>query len=323
MRSSRREFMKRAAIAAGGAAGVSVAATGKSSGAEPEKSEGSKSAAAPKPRTRIGVSTYSFWHFRRERVEVADCIDKAAAMGFDGVEILHRQMSGESDADLQALKHRAFIAGLDLMGFSIHQGFLSPDAAVRQKNVDHTLHCIELAYKMGIPVMRLNTGTWGTSRSFNALMENKGIEPPLAGHTDEEAFGWVVGAIEKCLPRAEECGVCLALENHWGLARTAKGMLRIIGAVKSPWLKALLDTGNFLEDSYEQMEMVAPHVVLVHAKTYFGGGEWYSLDLDYERIAKILRGANFRGYISLEFEGKEDAATGVPKSLAVLRKAFG
>ena len=109
----------------------------------------------------------------------------------------------------------------------------------------------------------------------------------------------------------------------WGLARTAKGMLRIINAVKSPWLKALLDTGNFLEDMYEQMEMVAPRIAMVHAKTYFGGGEWYSLDLDYERIAKILRGANFRGYISLEFEGKEDAATGVPKSLAVLRKAFG
>jgi len=322
MRQSRRIFMEQAVVTA--AAGFSLAAPGKSKGAEVEKEATPKSAAAvQKPRARIGVSTYSFWHFRKERVEVAACIDKAAAMGFDGVEILHRQMSGESDADLQALKHRAFINGLDLMGFSVHQGFLSPDPAVRQKNVAHTLHCIELAYKMGIPTMRLNTGTWGTSKSFDALMANKGIEPPLPGHTDEEAFGWVIEAIEKCLPRAEECGVCLALENHWGLARTAKGMLRIVNALQSPWLKVLLDTGNFLENMYEQMEMVAPHVVMVHAKTYFGGGEWYSLDIDYERVAKILRGVNFKGYISLEFEGKEDAATGVPKSLAVLRKAFG
>lgn len=61
----------------------------------------------------------------------------------------------------------------------------------------------------------------------------------------------------------------------------------------------------------------------MQAKTYFGGGEWYTLDLDYPRIAKILRNAGFTGYVSLEMEGKEDAATAVPKSLEVLRKAFG
>ncbi|MCX8036743.1 MAG: sugar phosphate isomerase/epimerase [Candidatus Sumerlaeia bacterium] len=273
-------------------------------------------------RQKFGVSTYSFWQFRRERVEVADCIERAAALSFDGVEILHRQMAGESNDYLQLLKRTAFVNGLDLICLSIHQSFLSPDPAVRQKNIDHTLRCIELAYQLGIPAMRLNTGTWGTSGSFDKLMANKGVEPPLEGHTDEEAFGWVIAAIEKCLPRAQECGVVLALENHWGLARTAEGLLRIVKAVNSPWLRALLDTGNFLENMYEQYEKVAPHAVMVHAKTYFGGGLWYSLDIDYARVAAILRKAAFRGYISLEFEGKEDAATGVPKSLDLLRKAF-
>ena len=62
--------------------------------------------------------------------------------------------------------------------------------------------------------------------------------------------------------------------------------------------------------------------MIVQAKTYYGGGVWYTLDLDYPRIAEILRKAGFRGYVSLEFEGKEAAATAVPKSLAVLRSAF-
>jgi sugar phosphate isomerase/epimerase len=44
--------------------------------------------------------------------------------------------------------------------------------------------------------------------------------------------------------------------------------------------------------------------------------------LDYDRIAALLRKAGYRGYISLEFEGKEDPRMGVPKSLALLRKAF-
>ena len=33
--------------------------------------------------------------------------------------------------------------------------------------------------------------------------------------------------------------------------------------------------------------------------------------------------SNFRGYVSLEFEGNEDYKTAIPKSLAVLRAAFG
>jgi sugar phosphate isomerase/epimerase len=68
--------------------------------------------------------------------------------------------------------------------------------------------------------------------------------------------------------------------------------------------------------------MLAPKAALVQAKTYYGGGLWYTLELDYDRIARLLKKHNYRGYISLEFEGKEDPRTAVPKSLAVLRKAF-
>ena len=70
------------------------------------------------------------------------------------------------------------------------------------------------------------------------------------------------------------------------------------------------------------MEALAPHCALVQAKTYFGGGTWYSLDLDYSRIAEILATAGYRGYVSLEFEGKEDILPGIQKSLAELRKHF-
>lgn len=322
MRISRRGFVGAAASAAAAIAGRGPIAGRLPAAGTISAPTGEDSAASGRRPLRMGVSTYSFWHFKGPRMEVADCIDEAARMGFDGVEILHVQMAGESNAYLQELKHRAFVNGLDLMGFSIHQGFVSPDPAVRLKNVEHTLRCIELAYRLGIPTMRLNTGRWGTSKSFDDLMANRGIEPMLPGHTEDEAFKWVIDSIERCLPRAEECGVCMGLENHWGLGRTAAGVLRIHDAIASPWLKVTMDTGNFLDDTYAQLEAIAPHAVLVQAKTYHGGGEWYTLDLDYDRIAAILRGGGFGGYISLEFEGKEDPRTGVPKSLALLRKAF-
>lgn len=281
--------------------------------------------AAKKPRpNRIGVSTYSFWQFKnRDLRDVGACIDAAADMGFDAVEILHRQMTDESDAALQAIKRRAFTNGVGLCGFSTHQGFLRPDKAERQKNIDLTIRQIELAYKMGIPTMRVNTGTWGTSKGFDELMKNRGQEPPIKGHTDEDGYGWAIDGLTACLKTAEKCGVILGLENHWGLGRTPEGVLRIVDAVKSPWLQVTLDTGNFLEDPYDRLTMLAPKTVLLQAKTYHGGGTWYTLDLDYDRIAKIMKAANYTGYVSLEFEGKEDPRTAIPKSLATLRKAFG
>jgi len=274
-------------------------------------------------RNRIAVSTYSFWQFKHQDLrDVEACINRSAEMGFDGVEILHRQMESEENTYLQKLKRAAFVNGVDLCGFSTHQGFLSPDEAVRQKNIDHTIHCIELAYQLGIPTMRVNTGTWGTSKDFDELMKNRGIESPREGYIDEDGFGWVIDSLEKCLPAAERCGVLMGLENHWGLGRTPEGVMRVVNAIDSPWLQVTMDTGNFLEDPYDRLEQLADKAVLVQAKTYYGGGLWYELDLDYPRIAKMLREHKYRGYVSLEFEGREDPRTGIPKSLAMLRESF-
>jgi sugar phosphate isomerase/epimerase len=279
-------------------------------------------AAASPGRVKLALATYSYWHFRPPKVPIETVIDKAAALGFEGVDVLHRQMDGEDRAYVQGLKRRAFVNGVSLVSLSIHQDFVDPDAAARKKDVDHTIRCMQLAHDMGIPCLRLNTGRWNTIQSFDDLMKNRGIEPVLPGHTEDEGFKWCIDSIEQLLPKAAELGVLLALENHWGLARTPEGLLRILDAVKSPWLGALMDTGNFLEDPYPKLEMIAPRTVFVQAKTYYGGGEWYTLDLDYPRIAGILAKAGFHGWVALEFEGKENPDTAVPRSLDLLRKAF-
>jgi L-ribulose-5-phosphate 3-epimerase len=168
----------------------------------------------------------------------------------------------------------------------------------------------------------VNTGRWGTTKSFDELMANRGIEPRLEGYTDEDGFAWVIASLEKCLPAAERCGVTMGLENHWGLGRTSEGVLRIVDAIESPWLQATLGTGNFLEDPYDRLKLMAPRAVFVQAKTYYGGGIWYALELDYPRVAAMLRQHNYRGYVSLEFEGLEGWRTAIPQSLQMLRGAF-
>ena len=273
-------------------------------------------------RIKLGISSYSYWHFRPPKVSIETVIDKTARLGVEGVDILHRQMDSEKPEYLQKLKRHAFLNGVDLISLSIHQDFVSPDSASRKRNIEHTKKCIELAFQMGIPCIRLNSGRWGTAKNFDHLMELRGNEPILKGYTMDDGFRWCIDSIEECLSKAEECGVHLALENHWGLTRTPEGLLRIANAIKSPWLGVLMDTGNFLENPYEKLEKIAPKTTFVQAKTYYGGGEWYTLDLDYGRIAAILRKVGYSGYVSLEFEGKAPADEGVAKSIAMLRKAF-
>lgn len=273
-------------------------------------------------RIKLGIATYSYWHFTPERPEITTVIDKAAALGVEGVDVLHRQMSSEDNAYLQNIKRHAFCNGIDLICLSMHQNFVSTDPEYRRKQIDHTLHCIELAYKMGIPCMRINAGRWNTRKSFDDLMAHRGQEPLPEGVSEDDGFKWAIDGIEQCLDKAAECGVVLGLENHWGLSGTPEGMLRICNAINSPWLQLLVDTGNFLENPYDKIEKVLPQTCYVQAKTYQGGGEWYTLDLDYKRIFQQLRAVNYHGYVGIEFEGKASADEAVAQSVQLLREAM-
>jgi sugar phosphate isomerase/epimerase len=288
-------------------------------------------ASQPKKRIKLGICSYSYWHFRDPKTSIETVIDRAAEYGVQGVDILHRQMdipekeplTSEHRAYLRKLKRHAFRNGIELVALSIHQNFVQQDPAERQNHVDHTIKCLEIAYELGIPCIRLNSGRWNTIKDFDDLMKARGIEPILPGVSEDEGFKWCIESIEKCIPKAEECGVVMALENHWGLSRTPEGQLRLVNAVSSPWLGALMDTGNFMENPYDKLKQIAPKTVYVQAKTYFGGGEWYTLNLDYKRIAKILNDVGYTGFCCLEFEGKENPDIAVPRSLAMLRKTIG
>ena len=231
-------------------------------------------------RIKLGISSYSYWHFRDPKVSIETVIDKTARLGVEGVDILHRQMDAEDNGYLQKLKRHAFKNGVDLICLSIHQDFVDPDPEVRQRNIAHTEKCIELAYKMGIPSIRLNSGRWGTVNSFNKLMELRGKEPILPGHTLDDGFKWCIDSIEKCLPKAAECGVMLALENHWGLTRTPEGLLRIVNAIDSPWLGLLMDTGISLRIRIPNSRWWLPRPILCRPRPIMAaasGTRWISI----------------------------------------------
>ena len=107
---------------------------------------------AARPRVRLAVSTYSYWHFKPEKYPIEKVIEHAAAIGFEGVEILRRQMKDETPAYVNGLKKAAFRDGLSLPMLSIHQDFVSPDPMERQRHVDITTRSLQLAADLGTPV---------------------------------------------------------------------------------------------------------------------------------------------------------------------------
>lgn len=309
---------------------ASTAAAAAASIAAPVATLTSHAATARKPKVQLGIASYSYWHFRDPKVSIEGVVERAAALGVAGVDVLHRQMDLPEKEPLTAA-HRAYLSrlkrhaarhGVSYCCLSIHQDFVDPDPAFLRAQIAHTHKCIEIASALGIGVLRLNSGRWNTIKDFDDLMKARGIEPVLPGYSEDDGFKWCIDCLHQCLDKAAEHGVILAVENHWGLTRSVEGLLRITDAIQSPWLGILMDTGNFLENPYDKLVRIAARTVYVQAKTYPGGGEWYTLDLDYPRIAGILADAGYSGWIALEMEGKENPETAVPKSISMLRKAF-
>ena len=106
---SRRDWLKQTAAACGVMTGLTIG-----SDQNLKAQDQARKTAADRP-LRIGVSTYSYWRYRKDsKLSIEDCIDLAAEAGFDAVEILHVQMEDTSPATLQRLKRRTFLHGPNL-----------------------------------------------------------------------------------------------------------------------------------------------------------------------------------------------------------------
>lgn len=278
---------------------------------------------------KLAISSYSFHRFGsgpegKDKPSFAAMIETCANLGIDGIELLGVHFDHTEPGDLYALKQLAFRRGVQIIAVSAHHNFVTPDPEKRRQQIDVLCRWIDVAHELGAPAVRAFGGRWATRPKFDAFMAARGEEPPLEGYTDDDGYQWSIDAFKVASYYAGRKGVTVALENHWGFTGTAAGVVRILRGTDSPWLKVVLDTGNFnfRPDQYAEMAELAPHAIMVHAKTYVGGGMYYTADLDYRRIVHLLDEAGFNGYLSIEFEGNAHPNQGIPESVAMLRRAL-
>ena len=176
----------------------------------------------------------------------------------------------------------------------------------RDQEIAHVRKWIDYAAIMGAPHIRIFAGA------------------PPAGVSPGQAKSLCISAIEECCDYAGGKGIFLGLENHGGIVATAEEILEIVRGVKSPWLGVNLDTGNFhTDDPYADLVKIAPYAVNVQMKGEVHPRGKSEEPADLPRLVKILRDANYQGYVALEYESKEDPWTAVPRLVKQMKELFG
>ncbi len=258
---------------------------------------------------KLSLAAYSYRDLLQSQpaqLSLEGFIDDAARFGLEAVELTSYYFPADVSRErLQAIRQYCFHRGLDVSGTAVGNDFGLPPGPKRDEQIGMVHRWVENAVAMGAPVIRI----------FAGHVPN--------GESADVAEARMIEAMEACCDFAGQHGIHLALENHGGPTATADGLLRFVKAVKSPWFGVNLDTGNFASDDvYGDLSRIAPFAINVQAKVMIADKQGNKTPTDWQRLASILRDANYRGYVALEFEEAGDPRSQCAQHLDAMRKAF-
>ncbi len=287
------------------AAGLAAWETDSALGIEPIKRSGP-------PRLRVGLVAYSLRDYfidsshprsktapASPRIDMLQFIDYCVEQGCQGAELTGYYFPPEvSDDYLMQVKRHAFLSGVEISGTSVGNDFSLPLGEKRDAQIASVKRWVDHAQVLGAPYLRVFAG----DPKGSSVAERKSL---------------CVAALEECAEYAGRKGVMLGLEDHGGIVAEADDMIEVIRAVKSPWLGVNLDVGNFrTDDPYADLAKCAPYAINVHWKTELRRrNQKENEQADLARLIKLLRDANYQGFVSLEYENQEDPLKAVPTIL--------
>jgi sugar phosphate isomerase/epimerase len=281
------------------------------------------------PKLKISLNAYSFSKmlndYKRDPktgISLFDLLDFCAKNNFEAVDPTGYFFPGypselPTDAFINEFKRRAFELGLDISGTGVRNNFTLPDKEKRAADVQHIKQWVEVAAKMGAPVLRVFADTQMKGQSWQTV---------APGFTREQVEDWIVENLKECAEQGKKYGVIIGVQNHGDFLQTSDNLLNLIKRVDSVWCGPIVDTGYFKsKDPYEDMAKVAPYAVNWQIKTSPFGAE-SGIKTDLKRLIKIIRESGYRGYIPIEtlsVKGQPyDPFDLVPKFLAELREVL-
>ena len=228
----------------------------------------------------------------------------AAELGLAGVELEDKHVGVPTEERLAELRSACERHGLTIVNIAYMNNFGVEEETRRRAEEARTLQWMAISQRLGARFLRTFAG-WPEG--------DRGARWP-----------GMISALRSVCDAAERRGVRLVLENHnhRGFVQTSADVTDILGAVHSPALGLLLDTGNYL-DGLRSIARTAALAWHVHAKFTRVAADGRDPGVDHDAIVPLLRAAGYSGWVSVEYEGAEPSRTAVPRALAYLRQAIG
>jgi sugar phosphate isomerase/epimerase len=304
---TRRRFLGQLALSGIALGGANLAGPGVAQAAAPIQRSGSA-------RLLLSVAAYSFRDSFRDsnhkqagngakQLDLFQFMDYCAEHGCQGAELTSYYFPPAlTDEFLLQLKRHAFLRGIAISGTAVGNNFTLPHGAKRDEEIASVKRWVDHAQLMGAPHIRVFAGS-------------------AQGMAKDEMKRLAIEALQESCEYAGAKGIFLGLENHGGIVAEADDLLDIVKGVQSPWFGVNLDTGNFqTDDPYADLARCAPYAVNVQIKTEIQKrGQKLKEKADLPRLIKILRAANYQGYVALEYEAAEDPWQAVPRVLRELQ----
>lgn len=188
------------------------------------------------------------------------------------------------------------------------------DKTKRQETVENHYKWVEAAKYLGCKTIRVNAGGQGTA---------------------EELAKTAADGLRNLGEHAAKVNINVIVENHGGFSSNGKWLAGVMKSVDLKNVGTLPDFGNFCLkydngnynkclDSYDRYlgtEELMPFAKGVSAKSNVFDASGNEAAMDYNRLLTIVKKANFRGIIGIEYEGpvlSED--DGIRATLALLKK---
>jgi len=318
---NRRNFIKRASLVPlCAAAGLGVGDI-PASATEPIKRCGGSM-------LKISLNAYSFARLlndnlrgRGKGLTLFDLLDFCARNDFEAIDPTGYYFPGygsvregkkgvPTDAYIRSFKRRAFELGVSISGTGVANDLATADKEKRASEVKHIQEWVEVAAKLGAPVLRVFSG------------------PVPAGYENkwDEVAQWMVADLKQCVAHAEKFGVIIGIQNHGDMLKSADQVIKVIQMVDSPWFGAINDTGYYpTADPYADMARVVPYTVNWQVKQRLGGKEG-TTPMDLKKLIHLMKAGGYRGYVPIETlsqPGKEyDPVVFVPQFLKEVRQAI-
>jgi sugar phosphate isomerase/epimerase len=260
---------------------------------------------------KLGLCTWSY-HRSLESgklnfVKLLEVCAKDLKLG--GIDIIADHLPKTDKQSLLRIKKMAADLQLTIACLSPGNNFGKPTPEERKKEVEAVEKWLDIGYTLGTPVLRIFSG-W-----------------PWPYADKEKLWPQMVDCIRECEKAAKEAGIVLAIEPHndGGFLPTAVDTLRLLKELNSEWVKLNLDTGNYHDpDNYQAIEDTIAYAPHIHAKSHHITDDCRELEFDFDKIFTILKKFEYRGFLSLEFEGqdlhKQDELLYVPKAVQMLKR---